>query len=109
MDTIPLGLANGIGVVAVVLIFGGGIFRALQNGMLVTRREVDAMRAEHERQLEDISHDRDEWRAAHRISETARVEEREHNAALVQDIANPVKEFLVAFRQAAATRREETD
>lgn len=91
-------LANGVGVVAVILIFGGGLIRAIQSGALVTRREAD-----------DIAHDRDEWRAAHRISETARVEEREHNAALIEDVAKPMQEFLRAFRQRADQAREEGD
>jgi hypothetical protein len=72
MDSIPAGLANGVGVVAVVLLFGYGLWRSLANGALATRREVELMRASYERQLEDAHHDRDEWRAAHRISETAR-------------------------------------
>jgi hypothetical protein len=37
---------------------------AILVGRLVPRRTLD-----------DISHDRDEWRTAHRISETARVEQ----------------------------------
>jgi hypothetical protein len=91
-------LANGVGVVAVILIFGGGLIRAIQSGALVTRREAD-----------DIAHDRDEWRAAHRISETARVEEREHNAALIEDVAKPMQEMLRAFRQKANDARREAD
>ena len=94
MDAIPPGLFNGIGVVGVVLV----VAWMLWTGRLVTRREVD-----------DIAHDRDEWRAAHRISETARVEEREHNAALIEDIAKPIQEFLRAFRQTAMARREADD
>jgi hypothetical protein len=98
MDAIPVGLVNGVGVVAVVLIFGYGLWRALATGALITRREAD-----------DIAHDRDEWRAAHRISETARVEEREHNAALIEDVAKPVREFLLAARQRAEEARKEGD
>lgn len=90
-DQTLVGILNGGGVIGVVLI----VAWMLWTGRLVTRREVD-----------DIAHDRDEWRAAHRISETARVEEREHNAALVTEVANPVREFLAAFRSAAASRRE---
>lgn len=52
--------------------------------------------------LEDVEHDRDEWRAAHRISETARQEERDHNAALTHDVAEPLRGFLEGFRKAAA-------
>ena len=88
-DAVPTSVLNGVGVVGLVLIF----FWLLATGRLVTRREVD-----------QIEHDRDEWRTAHRISEQARLEEREHNAALVHDIAEPVKGFLEGFRK--ATRSE---
>lgn len=54
------------------------------------------------RYLEDVEHDRDEWRAAHRISETARQEERDHNAALTRDVAEPLRGFLEGFRRAAS-------
>jgi hypothetical protein len=59
--------------------------------------------------LEDIEHDRDEWRTAHRISETARQEERDHNAALIRDVAEPIKGFLQGFRKEAAAARSEVD
>jgi hypothetical protein len=91
MDQTVAAILNGVGVVGVVLLVGWLIW----TGRLVTRREID-----------DIAHDRDEWRAAHRISETARVEEREHNAALIEDVAKPIQEFLLAFRQTAIARRE---
>jgi hypothetical protein len=57
MDQTLAPLFNGVGVVGVVLLVGWLIW----TGRLATRREID-----------DIMHDRDEWRAAHRISETAR-------------------------------------
>lgn len=92
MDQIPVALLNGIGVVGVVVLIGWFIW----TGRLATRREV-----------EQIEHDRDEWRAAHRISETARQEERDHNNALTRDIAEPLKGFLEGFRKAAS--RSEVD
>lgn len=54
---ITLGLLNGLGAVGVVLIMGW----LLATGRLFTRRQYD-----------ELGHDRNEWRAAHRISETAR-------------------------------------
>jgi len=57
MDQALAGILNGGGVVGVVLLVGWLIF----TGRLVPRTTY-----------EDVMHDRDEWRAAHRISETAR-------------------------------------
>lgn len=57
--------------------------------------------------LRDVEHDRDEWRAAHRISETARLEEREHNGTLTRDIAEPLRGFLEGFRKAAGRTEED--
>jgi hypothetical protein len=68
MDQTLVGVLNGVGVVGVVL-FGGWL---VASGRLVTRREIDRMVDDHVREIADVSHDRDEWRAAHRISETAR-------------------------------------
>lgn len=57
MDQTLAALLNGVGVVGLVVVFALG----LGTGRLFTRRQYD-----------DVAHDRDEWRAAHRISETAR-------------------------------------
>lgn len=43
-------------------------------GRLVPKSMVDTLEANYVRQIEDISHDRSEWRTAHRISETARAD-----------------------------------
>ena len=59
IDGVPpelLGIGAGWLIVGLVVI-------AIMRGNLVPRRTVD-----------DVIHDRDEWRAAHRISEAARVE-----------------------------------
>lgn len=72
-------------------------------GRLVPLKQVKALVAEYERQLSDMAHDRDEWRAAHRISEQGRVEEREHAVALTNEIAKPLTGFLQGFRQATDT------
>lgn len=72
-------------------------------GKLVPKATVDRMIAEHQKQVEDIAHDRDEWRAAHRISEAGRQELRDHNVALTNDIAKPLTGFLQAFRQVSGS------
>lgn len=87
----------GLGAVAFAGWSLAGYFaRLVYTGKLVPRPTV-----------EDVNHDRDEWRAAHRISETARQEERDHNAALTHDVAEPLKDFLQAFRSTAS--RSEVD
>jgi hypothetical protein len=97
IDGIPIGLANGVGVVAVVAILGW----LMASGRLLPRSFVERMEAQYQRELNDIGHDRDEWRAAHRISEQARLEEREHNRGLVEDLGATVTSFLAGFRKAA--------
>lgn len=97
MVTLPGVALAGLGVVA----FGGWSLaayfaRLIYTGKLVPHITVDG-----------INHDRDEWRTAHRISEQARLEEREHNAALVHDIAEPVKGFLEGFRKATRVEVDE--
>jgi hypothetical protein len=62
-----LGIGAGWAIVALVVLL-------IVRGKLVPKSTVDAMEKSYVRQIEDIGHDRDEWRAAHRISETARVE-----------------------------------
>lgn len=78
-DAIPPALFNGIGVVTVVLLVGWMIF----TGRLVPRRTHD-----------DIMHDRDEWRVAHRISEATRA-----------DLAKQVGELLEHARTTEALIR----
>ena len=76
-------------------------------GRLVTKAQVDRLIAEYQKQLDDMSHDRDEWRAAHRISETGRQEERDHAVALTNDIAKPLTAFLMGFRKASGAEVSE--
>lgn len=77
----------------------GVFFLLFMRGRIVLRQTPEDQRADYASRLQDVEHDRDEWRTAHRISEQARHEEREHNAALLHDIAEPVKGFLEGFRK----------
>ena len=69
-ETLPVDLPQGIGVVGVVVLVGWLVW----SGRLVPRSTYDKLEALYVRQIEDIDHDRTEWRAAHRISESARAE-----------------------------------
>lgn len=60
---------EGIGTVGLVVLFG----LALARGWLFTKRQYD-----------DVVHDRNEWRAAHRISEAARLESLEHQRPMAE-------------------------
>lgn len=68
MDQLPLGtlgIGSGWALVALCVIL---VFR----GKLHPQSTIDRMNADHVREMTDLQHDRNEWRTAHRISETAR-------------------------------------
>lgn len=69
MDGIPLGSLTPIGALCLVLALP---YLQLARGKLHPQSTIDRMTVDHAREMADISHDRDEWRTAHRISETAR-------------------------------------
>ncbi|WP_294567630.1 hypothetical protein [uncultured Arthrobacter sp.] len=58
IEAIPPALLNGIGVVGIVV----ALFWMLARGTLITRREAEASRVAHERELADVRADRDVWR-----------------------------------------------
>lgn len=90
MDTFPPGLLDNVGTVTVVVIVGWLIF----TGRLVPRRTY-----------EDIVHDRDEWRAAHRISETARVQAADQVEHLLEN-TRTTDAFIGALAKAAGAEAE---
>ena len=69
IDGLPLSVLTPVGALCLVLALP---YLQIARGKLVPQATVDRMVTEHVRELEDRTHDRDEWRAAHRISETAR-------------------------------------
>lgn len=71
LDGIPLSSLTPLGLLCLVLAFP---YLQLARGRLVPKSSVDRLEAILSREIEDISHDRGEWRAAHRISEAARAE-----------------------------------
>ena len=85
IEGIPIQLFNGIGVVGLCVLIVVGFM----SGRLFGKRQYD-----------EVAHDRDEWRAAHRISEQARLEEREQNQRLVTGFGATLTSFLSSFRQA---------
>jgi len=69
MDAIPIGIATPLGAICIVLALP---YLQMARGKLHPQSTIDRMVDDHVREVADIAHDRDEWRAAHRISETAR-------------------------------------
>lgn len=71
LEGLPLGALTPIGMLCLVL---GFPYLQIARGKLVPKSTVDSMEKIYLREIEDIAHDRGEWRTAHRISETARAE-----------------------------------
>jgi hypothetical protein len=90
MDTLPPGLANGVGVVVVVLLVGWLVW----TGRLVTRREVDAMHATYEEIIADKNERLTKQEAL--ITNLA-----DQNALMLSSAMPTVNSVLTALRQAA--------
>lgn len=89
----------------VLLVFTGRLVPKSQVDRLIAdfEKQLERQANEHAREVGDVSHDRDEWRAAHRISEVGRQEGRDHAATIVADVAKPLAAFLQGFRQVSGT------
>ena len=78
------------GIAAVALIFG----------LLVPRKAVNDMIANHNRALDDVIHDRDEWRAEARLKDQQVAELGEQNTILLREIGPGMKDFMEALQRA---------
>jgi hypothetical protein len=73
-------------------------------GRLVTRRQLDDVRADRDARLAEIAAERDTWREAHRVSEEARREAQDQTGELLE--LSRVSAHLLSALPAA---REVTD
>ncbi len=114
LDGLPLVLANGIGVVGVVLLVGWMMWTE----RLVTRPAVERERAAHtaeiarlvkanEREVEDANHERGEWRTEARLNQQAVVELSEQNRAMLTAFGPTLTDFLDNLRRLATRLRAE--
>lgn len=71
MDGLPISEMTPVGLLCLVL---AAPYLFIAMGKLVPKSTVERESAGHTREMTDLQHDRDEWRAAHRISEQARSE-----------------------------------
>lgn len=94
MDGIPpIGVLTPLAILCLVL---ATPYLLIARGKLIPASTVDRMVTEHTREIGDISHDRDEWRAAHRISEVGRVEQAQQVDRLLEH-ARTTEAFLRAL------------
>lgn len=81
MDAIPVGLANGVGVVAVVLLVGWLVF----TGRLVPRRTH-----------EDVLHEAQEWRTESRIKDQ-QIQEKDEQLRHLAEVGRTVDAIMRAI------------
>lgn len=106
-DDIPIGaLTNGIGVVGVVLI----VFWLITSGRLHLDSEVKRIEAQHLREVEDIAHDRDEWRAEGRLKDQ-QIDEQGVQLRYLAEVGKTMEAILHAVhtiaRSSGGSRQEE--
>lgn len=102
MDYLPAGLLDGLGTVAVVL--AGAWF--LFTGRVVTRREVEQMQRNHDRELDDIAHDRDEWRAESRIKDQ-QIAEKDEQLGHLEEVGRTVAQVMSGVQARVVPPKED--
>ena len=112
MDALPSGaIANGVGITAIVVL----LFWMLTTDRLYTRGQVQAMRKSHrdeiarieranEREVEDVKHERGEWRTEARLNQQTAVELNEQNRAMLNAFGPTLTDFLESLRTVAQER-----
>lgn len=85
MEAIPPGLLEGVGI-AGILVF---LFWLIATGRLSTRREVD-----------DLRHDRDQWRTESRIKDQTIADLTKQNADMLNAFGPTLTDFLEGLRRA---------
>lgn len=96
LDGLPLALANGIGVVGVVLIVGWLVW----TGRLIPKATHDAQIQDLRDRIEDEQHEKGEWRTEARLNQQTANELNEQNRALTGEIGATLRDFLTGLRRA---------
>lgn len=112
MDALPSGaIVNGIGITALLVL----AFWMFTTDRLYTKGQVEAMRASHraeidrmersnEREVEDVKHERGEWRTEARLNQQTAVELNEQNRAMLNAFGPTLTDFLESLRTVAQER-----
>lgn len=97
IEGLPLG---GLGVLGVIALSGWSLvayyMRGVMAGRLHPQATLDRMERDHQREVGDISHDRDEWRAESRIKD-AQLALRDEQLRVVTIIGETTKATLDAL------------
>lgn len=96
LEGFPLVLANGIGVVGVVLIVGWLVW----SGRLVPKATHDSHVGLLNQQLEDERHEKGEWRAESRLKDQQIQELSDQNQAMLHAFGPTLTDFLQGLRRA---------
>lgn len=112
MDALPSGaIVNGIGITALLVL----VFWMFTTDRLYTKGQVEAMRASHrdeiermdrahEREVEDVKHERAEWRTEARLNQQTASELNEQNRAMLNAFGPTLTDFLQSLRALAQKR-----
>lgn len=100
MLDVPVGALTPIGALCLVLMYP---YLQMARGKLHPQSTIERMVVEHQRTVDDIAHDRDEWRAAHRISETARQVHADQVDELLEK-ARTTEAFIRGVSEAVSSR-----
>lgn len=87
IEGVPVSVLNGIGVVGLVVLFG--VLLAL--GRIFTRGQVTSM-------IDDVRHDRDEWRAESRLKD-AQIAEKDRQLEHMGEVGRLVKDIMHSLQR----------
>ena len=102
INGVPLSALTPLGALCLVLAFP---YLQIARGKLVPKSTLDAMERDHVREVEILSHDRDEWRTEGRVKDQHIAELTDQNSIMLREIAPTMNSFLASLRTAAAEAR----
>lgn len=105
LDGLPLALANGIGVVGVVLIVGWLVW----TGRLVPKSIHEARVVDLKEQVADERHEKGEWRTEARIKDQTITELNQQNEAMLRAFGPTLTDFLHSLRASGVGNHDRGD
>lgn len=103
VEGLPFALANGIGVVGVVLVVGWLVW----TGRLIPKSTHDAQVTDLRDRIDDEQHEKGEWRTEARLKDQTVSELTEQNRAMLNAFGPTLTNFLAGLRRAGVGPRNE--